>query len=142
MHNSTGSSPRLDWQLEVPIGRLSLARDVARFPYVPSDPATLDARCEEVYQIQIQGLVRRLEATGVRKPVIGVSGGLDSAHPLLVAAKAMDRLGLPRSNILAFTLPGLSTGQRTRRNATELMRGLGVSAQDIDHPYARGRSSI
>ena len=142
---------RIEWEPDLPALAVPLRREVARFPYVPSDPATLDGRCREVYQIQVQGLVRRLDATGIRKPVIGVSGGLDSAQALLVAAKAIDQLGLPRSDVLAFTLPALGTSQRTRQNAVRLMQELGVTAREIDigpsvmqmlrdieHPYARG----
>jgi NAD+ synthase (glutamine-hydrolysing) len=142
---------RIDWEPDVPESPVPLQREVGRFPYVPSDAATLDTRCREVYQIQVQGLVRRLDATGIRKAVIGVSGGLDSAQALLVAAKTMDQLGLPRSNVLAFTLPALGTSQRTHDNAAQLMHDLGVTAReidigpsvtqmlrDIDHPYARG----
>jgi NAD+ synthase (glutamine-hydrolysing) len=142
---------RVDFDLEFPVGPIALERDVARFPYVPSDAATLDDRCREVYQIQVQGLARRLEATGIKRPVLGVSGGLDSTQALIVAAKTMDQLGLPRSNVLAYTLPGLATSERTHGNATRLMQALSVTAQeidigpsvmqmlrDIDHPYARG----
>ncbi|MFZ1907758.1 MAG: NAD(+) synthase [Burkholderiales bacterium] len=136
----------------VPAGRLPLERHVARFPYVPSDPATLDARCEEVYRIQVQGLATRMRASGTGKLVIGVSGGLDSTQALLVCARAMDELGLPRRNILAYTMPGFATSTRTRSQAWQLMRAIGASAEEIDirpsclqmlkdlrHPYARGR---
>ena len=108
-------------------------------------------RCEEVYNIQVRGLETRLQATGIEKIVIGVSGGLDSTHALIVAARAMDRLGLPRSNILAYTMPGFATGEHTLRNAHRLMKALGVSAseldirpaasqmlQDLGHPAAEG----
>ncbi len=142
---------RVEFDLELPGIAVPLQRNVARFPYVPSDDARLDERCREVYQIQVQGLVRRMEATGISKAVIGVSGGLDSTQALIVAVKAVDQLGLPRSNVLAYTLPGLATGPRTHDNALKLMRALDVTAreisisasvtlmlQDIGHPYARG----
>ncbi|HKZ72856.1 MAG TPA: NAD(+) synthase, partial [Steroidobacteraceae bacterium] len=142
---------RVDFDLYLPAVAVRLERDVPRFPYVPSDPATLDARCREVYEIQVQGLARRMDATDIGKPVVGVSGGLDSTQALLVAVKAVDRLGLPRSNVLAFTLPGLATTARTRENALRLMEALEVTAAEIDirpsvmqmlrdigHPYARG----
>ena len=109
-----------------------LRREVARFPYVPADPASLDERCEEVYSIQVRGLETRLRATGIERVVIGVSGGLDSTHALIVAARAMDRLGLPRSGVLAYTLPGFATSTLTRRNAHRLMEALGVTAGEID----------
>jgi len=126
-------------------------RRYARFPYVPSDPLRRDERCSEVYEIQVQGLTKRLSFTGVEKPVIGVSGGLDSTQALLVCAQAMDRLGYPRSNILAYTMPGFATGERTLAQARQLMDALGCSAHELDirpaclqmlkdigHPYASG----
>jgi NAD+ synthase (glutamine-hydrolysing) len=109
-----------------------LRRRVERFPYVPANPASRNARCEEVYNIQVRGLETRLEATGIKKIVIGVSGGLDSAHALIVAARAVDRLGLPRENVLAYTMPGFATSDHTLGNAHRLMRALGVSAFEMD----------
>ncbi len=128
-----------------------LQRRVERFPYVPADPAQRDARCREVYDIQVQALAQRLAATGIRKLVIGVSGGLDSTHALLVAAQAMDRLGLPRANILGVTMPAYATSQRTLDQALALMAAIGCESRQIDirpscqqmledigHPAARG----
>jgi NAD+ synthase (glutamine-hydrolysing) len=112
--------------------RLPLRREVARFPYVPADPRSKDERCQEVYNIQVQALVQRLSAAGIKTLVIGVSGGLDSTHALLVCAKAMDRLGLPRSNILGITMPGFATSSRTLDQALRLMRAVGCSVQEID----------
>ena len=142
----------VEFSLQLPRGRLALERQVARFPYVPSDPATRDARCEEVYRIQVQGLATRMRAAGTKKLVIGVSGGLDSTQALLVCARAMDELKLPRGNILAFTMPGFATSTRTRSTAWQLMRTIGATSEEIDirpsclqmlkdlgHPYARGR---
>ncbi len=142
----------IEFSLPLPRGRLALERGIGRFPYVPDDPATRDQRCEEVYRIQVQGLATRMRATGTRKLVIGVSGGLDSTHALLVCARAMDELELPRGNILAYTMPGFATSTRTRSTAWQLMRTIGVSPAEIDirpscmqmlkdlrHPYARGR---
>jgi len=130
---------------------VALRRHVERFPYVPADPRVRNERCEEVYNIQVRGLETRLEATGIKKIVIGVSGGLDSTHALIVAARAVDRLRLPRENVLAYTMPGFATGEHTLRNAHRLMKALGVSAQeldirpaamqmlrDLDHPAADG----
>jgi NAD+ synthase (glutamine-hydrolysing) len=109
-----------------------LRRRVERFPYVPANPASRNARCEEVYNIQVRGLETRLEATGIKRIVIGVSGGLDSTHALIVAARAVDRLGLPRENVLAYTMPGFATSDHTLGNAHRLMRALGVSAFEMD----------
>jgi len=130
---------------------LPLARRVERFPYVPADRARRDERCQEVYNIQVQALVQRLASSGIKKLVVGISGGLDSTHALLVAARAMDKLGWPRSHILAYTMPGFATGERTRDQAWRLMRAVGCEAaeidirpsclqmlKDLDHPYARG----
>ena len=140
------------FSLPLPRGHLPLERLVARFPYVPSDPATRDARCEEVYRIQVQGLATRMRASGIRKLVIGISGGLDSTQALLVCARAMDELALSRRNILAYTLPGFATSTRTRSTAWQLMRTIGATSEEIDirpsslqmlkdvrHPYAKGR---
>jgi NAD+ synthase (glutamine-hydrolysing) len=142
----------VDFSLPVPGGKIPLQRRIAKFPYVPSDPATRDARCEEVYRIQVAGLATRLRATGTKKLVIGVSGGLDSTQALIVCARVMDELGLPRRNILAYTMPGFATSTRTRSSAWQLMRAVGASAEEIDirpscmqmfrdlgHPYAKGR---
>jgi NAD+ synthase (glutamine-hydrolysing) len=117
---------------------LELRRDIERFPYVPSDPAMLRENCYEAYNIQVQGLVQRLAATGLKKLVIGVSGGLDSTQALIVSARAMDRLEMPRTNILAYTLPGFATSEATKSNAWRLMRALGVCGAEIDiRPAAR-----
>lgn len=142
---------RIPWEFQIPNGELPLRRRVERFPYVPNDPLVRDARCYEAYNIQVHGLIKRLASTGIQRVVIGVSGGLDSTHALIVAAKTMDRLGLPRTNILAYTMPGFATSGSTRENAHTLMRTLGVTAaeidirpsclqmlRDIDHPYSRG----
>jgi NAD+ synthase (glutamine-hydrolysing) len=142
---------RIPFSFRVPTGRLPLRRVMERFPYVPGDPAVLHERCYEAYNIQVQGLMRRMEATGLKRVVIGVSGGLDSLQALLVAAKTFDRMGLPRENILAYTMPGFATGEQSKGNAWRLMTSLGVHAEEIDirpscmqmledigHPFARG----
>jgi NAD+ synthase (glutamine-hydrolysing) len=123
---------RIEFDLGVPGEPFPLERRIERFPYVPANPISRNERCEEVYNIQVRGLETRLLATGIEKIVIGVSGGLDSTHALIVAARAMDRLGLPRSNVLGYTLPGFATSARTLRNAHALMQALGVSAQEMD----------
>lgn len=143
------SMRRIPFNFEVPSGRIPLRRQVDRFPYVPANPALRDERCREVYNIQVHGLVQRLSAAGFEKVVIGVSGGLDSTQALIVAAHTLDRMKLPRTNILAYTMPGFATSQRTLNNAHWLMEALGVSAHEIDirpsasqmlrdigHPYA------
>ncbi len=130
---------------------LALERRYERFPYVPSDPATRDARCQEVYDIQVHGLVKRLKSMGAERVVIGISGGLDSTQALIVCARAMDVMGLPRANILAYTMPGFATSGRTLDQARRLMKAVGATAAEIDirpaclqmlkdigHPYARG----
>ncbi|MGI4788140.1 MAG: NAD(+) synthase [Janthinobacterium lividum] len=109
-----------------------LLRPLERFPYVPNDPAKRDERCYEAYNIQVHGLMKRLQSTGIKKIVIGVSGGLDSTHALIVAARTMDRLGLPRRNILGYTMPGFATSSGTRTNALGLMESLGISSHEID----------
>jgi NAD+ synthase (glutamine-hydrolysing) len=109
-----------------------LHRPIERFPYVPSEPHSRNDRCQEVYRIQVTGLQTRLEATGIQKIVIGVSGGLDSTHALIVAARAFDRLGLPRTNILAYTMPGFGTSDLTLQSARALMAALGVTANELD----------
>lgn len=142
---------RIDFEFLAPTGEMPLLHPVYRFPFVPSDPAQLDERCYEVYNIQVHGLMKRLKATGIEKIVIGVSGGLDSTQALIVAARTMDRLGLPRSNVLAYTMPGFATSMTTNRNAHRLMEALRVSAKEIDirpsclqmlrdlgHPFANG----
>jgi NAD+ synthase (glutamine-hydrolysing) len=123
---------RVEFPFTAPEGEFSLGRPVERFPFVPSDPAKLRDNCYEAYNIQIQGLAQRLSATGLEKLVIGVSGGLDSTQALIVAARTMDQLGLPRSNVLAYTMPGFATSDGTKANAWRLMKALGVTGAEID----------
>jgi NAD+ synthase (glutamine-hydrolysing) len=131
--------------------RMLCQRVYDRFPYVPSDPAVRDRRCYEAYNIQVQGLVKRLKSSRVPKLVLGISGGLDSTHALIVAARAMDLLGVPRTYIKAYTMPGFATSKRTLANAWALMQAIGCEAheldirpsaeqmlRDLDHPYSRG----
>lgn len=123
---------RIAVELPVPAGPVPLRREIPRFPYVPANPAVRNERCAEVHHIQVEGLSTRLAATGSKRLVIGVSGGLDSTLALIVAVKTMDRLGLPRANVLAYTMPGFATSKRTLNDAHQLMRALGVSAHEID----------
>ncbi|CAM5540895.1 Glutamine-dependent NAD(+) synthetase OS=Streptomyces viridochromogenes OX=1938 GN=nadE PE=3 SV=1 [Streptomyces viridochromogenes] len=147
----TGDFRRIAFLLDPPAGDLGLRRRVERFPFVPADADRLALDCYEAYNIQVAGLQQRLAAIGDPKVVIGVSGGLDSTHALIVAARAMDRAGRPRSDILAFTLPGFATSDHTKDNAHKLMNSLGVTAAELDitptarlmlqemgHPFASG----
>jgi NAD+ synthase (glutamine-hydrolysing) len=142
---------RIPFNFQVPRGRIALNRSVERFPFVPSDRRQRDERCFEAYNIQVHGLVKRLQSSGLQRVVIGISGGLDSSQALIVAAKTMDRLKLPRENILGFTMPGYATSHKTLQNAHALMKSLHVTAEEIDirpsclqmlkdlrHPYAAG----
>lgn len=142
---------QVEFDFKIPEGEIALDRPVERFPYVPHEVAERDARCFEAYNIQVQGLMKRLVSTGIERVVIGVSGGLDSTQALIVAAKTMDRLGLPRSNILGYTMPGFATSTTTLANAHALMKALEISATeidikpsclqmlwDLDHPFAKG----
>ena len=151
-HRLTADSfRRVDFQLDPPSGDIGLRREVERFPFVPSDPSRLEQDCYEAYNIQVAGLEQRLRALNYPKVVLGLSGGLDSTHALIVAAHAMDREDRPRSDILAFTLPGFATGERTKDNAIRLAEALGVTFETIDikataelmlkemdHPFAHG----
>jgi NAD+ synthase (glutamine-hydrolysing) len=132
-------------------GPVDLIRPLDRFPFVPDDPERLDRDCFEAFNIQVQGLMRRLKATGSKTLVIGVSGGLDSTQALLVACRAFDRMALPRTGILGFTMPGFATSEGTKSNAWTLMKVLGITGAEIDirpaaermlkdigHPFADG----
>lgn len=148
---TTDTYRRIGFRLDPPAGDIGLRREIERFPFVPADPERLEQDCFEGYNIQVAGLEQRLRALDFPKIIIGISGGLDSTHALIVAARAMDREQRPRSDILAFTLPGFATGDHTKRNAAELCRTLGVTFSEIDiretaalmlkeldHPFARG----
>ncbi|MFC7597212.1 NAD(+) synthase [Terrabacter sp. GCM10028922] len=147
----TGSFRTVELELDPPTGDIGLLRKVDRFPFVPDDEERLALDCYEAYNIQVSGLEQRLRAIGQPKVVIGVSGGLDSTHALIVAAKAMDRLDRPRSDILAFTMPGFATSEHTKSNAIALMKSLDVTWEELDirpaatqmleamgHPFGRG----
>ncbi|MBX7495829.1 NAD(+) synthase [Qipengyuania sp. 6B39] len=128
-----------------------LVRAIRRFPFVPNRAHKLDEDCYEAFNIQVDALMRRVQATQARSLVIGISGGLDSTHALLVAAKAMDRLYRPRTDIRGYTMPGFATSEGTKSNAWKLMKAFGITAEeidikpaarqmleDIDHPFADG----
>jgi NAD+ synthase (glutamine-hydrolysing) len=139
------------FELAPPTGDIGLRRKLDRYPFVPDDPERLALDCYEAYHIQVAGLMQRFEAIGTPKAVIGISGGLDSTHALIVATRAMDALGRPRSDVLAFTMPGFATGDTTKSLATRLATSLGVTFEeidikpaaeqllkDLDHPAAEG----
>ncbi|KAA9089804.1 NAD(+) synthase [Microbacterium radiodurans] len=141
----------VDTFLNPPAHDIGLRRVLDRFPFVPDDPARLDQDCYEAFNIQVSGLEQRMRAIGSPRPVIGVSGGLDSTHALLVVARAMDRMGRPRSDILAYTMPGFATSDHTKSNAVKLAEAIGASIETIDirpaanellsgirHPFASG----
>jgi NAD+ synthase (glutamine-hydrolysing) len=141
----------VQFSVKPPDENIGFVRTVERFPFVPSDESRLEHDCYEAYNIQVAGLVQRLRAIRSQRVVIGVSGGLDSTHALIVAAKAMDLLGLPRTNILAYTMPGFATGTQSKSQAWALMRALEVSSQELDirptatqmlkdmgHPFGQG----
>ena len=141
----------IPFEVNPPASITTLRRPVDRFPFVPDDAARLDQDCYEAFSIQVSGLEQRMRAIGSPKPVIGVSGGLDSTHALLVVARAMDRMGRPRSDILAYTMPGFATSEHTKSNAIALAEAIGATTSTIDirpmatellrgihHPYADG----
>ena len=129
---------QIDFRLAPPAANLGFRRRIERFPFVPADAARLEQDCYEAYNIQVSGLAQRLRATGIKNVVIGVSGGLDSTQALIVSAQAFDLLGLPRTNIHAYTLPGFATSDHTKGNAWRLMTALGVTASELDiRPAAR-----
>ena len=138
--------------VKLPEGMVLPEREIPRFPYIPADPRDRDQRCYEAYNIQVHGLAKRMEASGIKNVVLGISGGLDSTHALIVAARTMDLLGLPRANVKAYTMPGFGTTEKTYRNARRLMAALGVEANELDirpsallmlknigHPFAEGK---
>jgi NAD+ synthase (glutamine-hydrolysing) len=129
---STFAYRTIRFSLQAPAADIGFDRKVERFPFVPSDQGRLSQDCYEAYNIQVAGLVQRLRAIGAKCVVIGVSGGLDSTHALIVAARAIDLLGLSRQSILAYTLPGFATGRESKANALSLMHALKVSANELD----------
>ncbi|MXP29199.1 NAD(+) synthase [Porphyrobacter algicida] len=143
---------RIGFEHRYSAGDVGLQRPIRRFPFVPNRADKLDADCYEAFNIQVDGLMRRIEATSAKSLVIGISGGLDSTHALIVAAKAMDRLGRPRSDIRGYTMPGFATSDATKTNAWRLMEAFGITAEEIDirpaaermledigHPFASGK---
>jgi len=151
-HEQLSAFRFIEVEIIIPEGRVLPTRDFPRFPYIPADPAKRNERCYEAYNIQVQGLGKRLSSSCIPNLVIGVSGGLDSTHALIVAAKTMDLLGWPRSHVKAYTMPAFATSSKTYRNAVDLMRTLGVESNEIDikpacmqmlkdigHPFVKGQ---
>ncbi len=123
----------ISFSIDIPLDeKIPLGRRYERFPFVPSDPNRRDERCREVYEIQVQALVKRFKSTGADKMIIGISGGLDSTQALIVCARAMDVMGLSRFHILAYTMPGFATSQRTLEQARQLIRTIGCTYREID----------
>ena len=113
-------------------GEIGLHRPIRRFPFVPNRADKLDEDCYEAFNIQVDALMRRIQATNPKCLTIGISGGLDSTHALIVAAKAMDRLKRPRTDIRGYTMPGFATSNDTKSNAWRLMKAFGITAEEID----------
>ncbi|MDE6066259.1 MAG: NAD(+) synthase [Duncaniella sp.] len=108
-----------------------LLRNIDPHPFVPADTSAKNERCDEILNIQVAGLARRLDAIGCKTLVVGISGGLDSTLALLVAVRTFDRLGLDRKGITGITMPGFGTTDRTHNNAVALMEQLGVTSMEI-----------
>lgn len=100
-------------------------------PFIPGDEEKREEVTREIFEIQVAGLAKRLEASGIEKIVLGLSGGLDSTLAFLVAIEALDKLGLPRENLHAITMPGFGTTDRTKDNAIKLARAAGVTLNEI-----------
>lgn len=141
----------INFRVNPPLNDVGLMRTIDRFPFVPNDKKNLDQDCYEAYSIQVSALCQRLRSIGQPKIIIGVSGGLDSTQALIIAAKAMDTLGRPRTDILAYTMPGFATSEHTKNNAYSLGQSMGVTFKEIDirpsatqmlkdmgHPFGKG----
>lgn len=131
--------------------QVALGPAPARFPFLPTDQAGIDRACRQAFEIQVYGLKKRLQAVGNPKMVLGVSGGLDSTQAILVCSEVAARLGLEKSQILAYTLPGFATSEGTKSHAYKLCESLGIKCEEIDirpaarqmladmgHPFAKG----
>ena len=108
-----------------------LIRDIDPHPFIPKD-ADMQTSCEEILNIQVLGLTKRLYHINAQKAVIGISGGLDSTLALLVTVKAFDKMGLDRKGIIGITMPGFGTTDRTYQNAMKLMKTLGITIREIN----------
>lgn len=124
--------------VQIPINNLqevdnydSFNRKISKYPFVPENPLTMKERCEDIFNIQVAGLAKRMEYAGLKHAVIGISGGLDSTLALIVTKKTFEILGLPSENILAVTMPGFGTTDQTYNNAIALMKSLNVTLREI-----------
>ena len=115
----------------IEVEETQLTRTFDADPFVPADPAQLAHRCEEILSIQALGLKKRLSHAHAKSAVVGISGGLDSTLALLVTARAFDMLGMPRTGIVAITMPGFGTTDRTYNNALSMIRSLGATLKEI-----------
>lgn len=127
-----GSYEYTDIEFHLKKTETELTRYVESNPFVPSDKSDRERRCEEILTIQALGLKKRMAHTGCKSVVVGISGGLDSTLALLVMAKAVDMLGLPRTSILSVTMPCFGTTDRTYNNACELTRKLGATLKEVN----------
>ena len=127
-----GSYEYTDIEFHLKKTETELTRYVDPNPFVPSDKSDRERRCEEILTIQALGLKKRMAHTGCKSVVVGISGGLDSTLALLVMAKAVDMLGLPRTSILSVTMPCFGTTDRTYNNACELTRKLGATLKEVN----------
>ena len=118
-------------KLTTPDFEKKLYRTVVPTPFVPAEGDDMEARCSEIFNIQVQGLVTRLSHINCRTAVIGISGGLDSTLALLVTVRAFDKLGWDRKRIIGITMPGFGTSGRTYNNSIGLMESLGITSQEI-----------
>ena len=118
-------------EFHMPLREVKLTRYISPAPFVPADMAARAERCALILNIQADGLAKRLEHAHAKTAVIGISGGLDSCLALLVAVRAMKRLGRPASDVLAVTMPCFGTTKRTRSNAEILCNELGVSFREV-----------
>ena len=109
-----------------------LERTLDAHPFVPQDPAGRAGRCRDIFSMQVAALAQKLNGAKQNRLVLGVSGGLDSTLALLVAVKTMDFLGLPRTNVYGYTLPGFGTTSQTKSNAAKICRALGVSFSNVN----------
>jgi len=143
---------KIEFRIDPPSEDIGLRRRIERFPFVPADVNRLEQDCYEAYNIQVSGLAQRLRATGLKRVMIGISGGLDSTQALIVCAHAFDLLGLPRTGIHGYTMPGFATSGSTKKNALRLMEALGTTfseldikpaalqmLKDIGHPFSDGK---
>ncbi|WP_417230188.1 NAD(+) synthase [Thermophilibacter sp.] len=131
---TVANAAQLDYHVSrftLDVHHVHLTRWVDPHPFVPSDAARRAERCEDVFAIQAYGLAKRLSHTRSRHAVIGLSGGLDSTLALLVTVRAFDLLELDRSGIVAVTMPGFGTTDRTHDNATKLAAALGVELREV-----------